>query len=335
MADCRSLGCAGKPSVRDQGDGLSKLRVRGNCLRGVEHLRHPGSLRPLITDEHCVSRLNPVGDHRRNGILLAVKGLCPEHGPEHFLRHCGMLDHGALRSQIPPQNPHGSVRSDGICKGADHVGPLDSPLFEIAPALVIKAVCRKLLQILSQSLSRHGHHVKMQHGFDFLHHGRNASRIIEELRRPPARRTDIQKIMGSPVHAVKSVRIDLDPQLVGCCRDVEQGVRGTRDRCMNHDRIFKGFPGHDVAGLNSLFHQLDDLFSRLISHLLQILAGCRHERGSRKHQSKGFRHDLHGGGGSHKGAGSAGRTGIVLVIGQLFLRDLPSLAHGRISADLL
>ena len=76
MPDSRSLGSAGETAVCNQSDGLSQLRIRGNRLRSIEHLRHTRSLRSLIADEYGISRLDPVGENRRNGIFLTVKGPC-------------------------------------------------------------------------------------------------------------------------------------------------------------------------------------------------------------------------------------------------------------------
>ena len=120
----------------------------------------------------------------------------------------------------------------------------------------IKSIVFQLFQIFAQRFSGNSHDIQVQHGFDFFHDGRNASGIVEELGRPFTGRTDIQQIMGSPVHAVEGVSVNFKAQFMGHCRNMQQGIGGTGYGGMYHNGVFKGLHGHDIAYLKSLFGKL-------------------------------------------------------------------------------
>ena len=108
----------------------------------------------------------------------------------------------------------------------------------------------------------------MEHGLDLLHHCRNAACIVEELCRPLACGADIQKVMSPPMHPVKGICINLDTQLMGHGRNMEQGIGGAGDGSMYHNGIFKGLFCYNVADLDSLLYKLHYLFSCLVGHFL-------------------------------------------------------------------
>ena len=118
----------------------------------------------------------------------------------------------------------------------------------------------------------------MEHGLDFLHDGRDAACIIEKLCGPFACGADIQEIVGAAVHPVKGVRIDFQAELMGHCRDVQQGIGGAGNSRVNHDRVFKGFHCYDITYLQPCFNQFHYLSACFIGHLLQLRAGGGHQR---------------------------------------------------------
>ena len=133
---------------------------------------------------------------------------------------------------------------------------------------------------------------------------------------------------------VKKFRIEFNAKFVGNGRDVQQRIGRTGNGRVNHYRIFKGLFGDDVPGFQSLLCQLHHLLACLPGNAAQILTGSGHQGRTGEHQAQGFAHDLHGGGGTHKGAGTAGGTGMVLVPGELIFGDLTTVALGGINADL-
>ena len=73
-----------------------------------------------------------------------------------------------------------------------------------------------------ERLTRHGHHVQMQILPYLFHDRRHAARIVEALRRPPARRTHIQKISGVPVQSVEGISRNLQPEFMRDGRNMQQ-----------------------------------------------------------------------------------------------------------------
>ena len=134
---------------------------------------------------------------------------------------------------------------------------------------------------------------------------------------------------------VEEVRVEINAEFVGDGGDVEEGIGGAGDGGMDHDGILKGFPGDDVPGAKALLCKLQDPAARRLCHVPKVGAHGGHQGRAGKHQAQSLTHDLHGGGGSHKAAGTAGGTGMVLVPGELVIGDLPTGGLGGIDADLL
>ena len=174
----------------------------------------------------------------------------------------------------------------------------------------------------------------MKHALNLFHNSGNPAGVVEILGRPFACGPDVQQIVGIPVHTVEIVRIEFITELMGCGRNVKQGIAGSGYGSVHHDGIFKGLHRYNIGGFQPRLRQLYRLYAGVIGRLLQIFAGGRHQGGARKHQSQRLRHNLHGGSRSHKRAGAAGRTGVLFVPGQLFLCDFASLAFGAVHSDL-
>ena len=103
---------------------------------------------------------------------------------------------------------------------------------------------------------------------------------------------------------------------------------------MNHDGVLKTLHGHDVFGSDTLLHQFHQLSARLTGCFGKLRRRRRHQGGARQHQAQGFGHDLHGGGGSHKGTGSAAWAGVVFVVFELLGGDHTCFFPGVVLADL-
>ena len=239
MADSRAFGSAGEPAVRDQGDALSQLLVGGDGFRGVEHLRHTAALGALIADEHRVPRPDGVAEHRRDGVLLTVKGPGVEHGHVHFLRNRGVLHHGPLRRQVALQDGNGSLVTDGFIVRVNDLFLFESRWLQKPGAVLVEAVFLQLIQVFAQGLSGDGHYVQVQAVADLLHHCRNSARVVEIGRRPLPGRAYVEQVVGALVDALEGVRVDGDTELVGDGRQVEQGVGGAGNSSVDHDGVLK------------------------------------------------------------------------------------------------
>ena len=137
------------------------------------------------------------------------------------------------------------------------------------------------------------------------------------------------------MHPVKGVGVDLNAELVGDGGQVHGGVGGAGNGGVHHDSVLKALLGHDVLGGDALLDQFHQLLAGIVGGLLQLRGGGGHQGGARQHQTQCFCHDLHGGGGAHKGAGTAAGAGVVLVVVQLAVGDDAGLFPCVKLADLL
>ena len=335
MPDRWSLARAGEAPVGYEGYRLPKLAVAGDRLGRVEHLRHTRAFRPLVADDHRVSRLDIMRQDRGYRILLAVERAGAKLCLEHLLRNRGVLYHRAFRSEVALEDRDGAVRADRLIERADDIRPLEAPLLEVLLALLVIAALPQLLEVLPERLACDGHDIEMELGLDLLHHRRHAAGIVEELGRPSACRADIQEVMGSPVHPVEGVAVDLEAELMGYRGDVQQAVRGSRDGGMDHDRVLEALHRHYVACLLPAPGEPHRLPAGLVCRLHKLLARRRQQCRSREHQPQRLRHDLHRAGRAHEGACAAAGAGMLLVVVKLLLGYLAPGAHGRVGADLL
>ena len=237
----------------------------------------------------------------------------------HFLRACSVLDHRPFRSQIPLKDGNGSLCADGLVIRTDNIlsGQMAAvPLIKLSQPFLtplIISVRLQLLKIFSKGSAGNGHHIKMKMFLNFFHDRRHTACIVKALRRPPAGRPHIQKIMGSPVQAVKGISRNLKAQLMGNGRNMEQAVGGAGNSSVNQNGVFEAFHSNDPAGTHFLlschFHRPASCLAGVCQ---QVRAGSRHQRAARKRQSQSLCHNLHAGSRSDKGAGPAAGAGIML-----------------------
>ena len=91
-----------------------------------------------------------------------------------------------------------------------------------------------------------GHRVQVEQPFDLLHHRRDTPRVIEELRRPPPCRAQVEDIGDLPVEPVEGVDVNLNPGFMGNRREMQQAVGAPGHRRVDEDRVFKTLPGQEL-----------------------------------------------------------------------------------------
>ena len=141
--------------------------------------------------------------------------------------------------------------------------------------------------------------------------------------------------MGTTVQTVEVVGGHLDAKLAGDRGNVQQRVGGTGDGAVDHDEILEGLLGHDVAGAQVVLGEPHGLTASLARKLTQIGAGCGQQSRAGEHKAQGLGGNLHGRGGTHKGAGAAAGACVVLGKLKLLAGDLAALVAGRNRAELL
>ena len=134
---------------------------------------------------------------------------------------------------------------------------------------------------------------------------------------------------------VEAVRVQTDAEFMGDGGKVQERIGGAGNCCVDHHRVFKGFFCNDVGGRKPHPGQTHGLSARLHRSVLQAVFRSGQECRSRKGKPQRFRHDLHGGGGSHEGAGAAGGAGMGLIKKKLLFTDFAPFIHGAVGPDLL
>ena len=98
---------------------------------------------------------------------------------------------------------------------------------------------------------------------------------------------------------------------MGNGRNVQQTVGAAGNCRVNQNGIFKAVHGHDLGGTHiRIASHGNGPLSRLSCVGKKVRAGSRHQGAAWERQPKSLCHDLHGGSGSDKGAGSAAWTGV-------------------------
>ena len=115
--------------------------------------------------------------------------------------------------------------------------------------------------------------------------------------------------------------VELDSALVGDRREVEHRVRRAPERHVDRERVLKGLAGHDVAGLDVLFHELHDPEARLLREPQARGVHRRDRAVAGEREAEDLGEAVHRVRGEHPRTGPAGRTGVVLEIKELRGRD--------------
>src|SRR5699024_5979053 len=134
---------------------------------------------------------------------------------------------------------------------------------------------------------------------------------------------------------VEGVAVDIDAELVGDCRQVQQAVGGAGDGRVDQDGVFQAVHGHDVGGLEALLHQLHRLLAGAVGVIRQVRGGGGQQGAAGQGQAHGLSHDLHGGGGADEAAGAAAGAGVLLGPVELVLIDFAPLVFGAVHTQLL
>jgi len=128
-----------------------------------------------------------------------------------------------------------------------------------------------------------------------------------------------------PAELVEAVQVQVQAELCGYGRDMENGIGGPTDGHVHPDGVVQRGGGDYLPGGDILLHQLHDLHA---GELAQAHLPGIHGMGggaAGKAQSHGLGEAGHGVGGKEAGAGSRTGTGHLLQVGQSLASPLPAL----------
>jgi hypothetical protein len=137
-------------------------------------------------------------DSRRTGVHM------------HRLGHREGLHHGAIRSDVAPQDREPAVGGERIVARPDDLVCGDLEIPEIAEPLAHEELAvLDLLEVLTQGLAGDGDAVEVQHVAQLQHHRRHAAGVPEVLDRVPAGRLHVGEHRDLAMDAIEVVDRDL------------------------------------------------------------------------------------------------------------------------------
>ena len=121
---------------------------------------------------------------------------------------------------------------------------------------------------------------------------------------------------------VEIVQRQLDLRLVGDGEQVENGVGRAAQGHHDSDGVFERVLGHDLAGPDPGFEQLDDGLARLVGVVVTPAVNCRGRRTGGKRHPERLGRRRHRVGREHTGAAPFGGTGAPLDEGKFLVGEL-------------
>ena len=224
MADRGAPGRPGETAVRDQGYHPVQLPVADDRFRRHQHLRHAGSPRSFIADDHDLAAFDFTPDHCGVRGFLAVKHARGPPEAPHFFRAGGILDDRAFRRQVALQDRNGTGLLRPVWR-QDHIFLLQCVIVQVSFAALEESALPQVLKVLSQRLPGDRHHVQVQVFAQQPLYGRNTAREPESFRQVLSAREDVPDVRNDPVDLVKFLNIQVDPKFPGNGRKVQRCVR--------------------------------------------------------------------------------------------------------------
>ena len=125
---------------------------------------------------------------------------------------------------------------------------------------------------------------------------------------------NISNMGNAGVDFIKNFRIQLQSQLCGNSRQMEQCIGGTADGTVYYDGIAKCGRCENLGRADTFFRQFHYFTAGFPCQRKNIPHCRRRQSASRKSQPQRFRHTLHGTGRSHKGTCPLRGTACQLVV---------------------
>ena len=220
----------------------------------------------------------------------------------HLGQHRAALDHAALGGQIAVEHGNAAGGGVGILHGADD-GGVD---------------VHGVRDVLAQGLAgdRHDRGVQQILLGQFLQNGVYAAGGVQVLHVGGAGGGQMAQVRGHGADFVGHVQVEVHAALVGDGGQVEHGVSGAAQSHVGSQGVADGGGGHDVPGTDVFAHQLHDLHTGVLGKLDS--RGVHGGDGAVAFQThaQNLCQAVHGVGGVHAGAGTAGGAGVLFAVGK-------------------
>ena len=311
MADAAALGRTREAAVGDEGDARGEPHAADSGGRG-EHLAHARTAGwALVADDHDVAGVDLSPEDRVARLLLGVEAA----GGARMGHHRGvdgrLLDDASVGGDVAVEHAQGSDLREGVVVGSDDLAVRRTP------------AALKILR--NRSHAGQGAGVKKTKLRQLVHDHRHAADGVQVDERAWAGRLELDQVRRAGRSRVPVVHGDGASRLHGNRGKVEHRVRGAAEGHVALHGVVDGGGSDDVLDADALLQQLHDLHAGVLgqAQTLRVNGGDGSVAGKR--DAQGLAQAVHGVGGEHAGAGSAGGAGGVLEIGQVVLAHSPSL----------
>ncbi len=199
-----------------------------------------------------------------------------------------MLDHCALRREVPAQHGDAAFGTKRPFARHDDVGVAHDPA----------------LDVRAERPAVHRHAVHVQQIAHLIEEPVQPAGIVEVLHQILAGRPDVGEKRRAPRQRVESVEIERRTGAAGHRDQMNDGVGRTTERHRGHHGVLECRSRQDLAGLQILPHHLDDAAAGGGGHAGMRGIGGGDRRGAGQRQAERIDSRRHGGRRSHRHAGA-------------------------------
>ena len=307
MADGGAAGGTREASVRDERHAVPQARTHDGGRR-IQHFTHTGAaLGAFVADDDDFAGVDFAAVNGVQRIFFAVKDAGLALMNHHVGTYGRAFYHAAFGGKVALQNGDAALFGDRIFHRVNDFGVENLGAFDV----------------FGDRFAGDGHQIRLEEAQfgDFGHHGADAARFIEFFDVVVACRGEVAEIRRVAADFVRNGKIKLNAAFVRDRRKVQHGIRGTAERHVNRQRVHEGVARHDVARLHVVSDEIHDLHTGFFRKTQSggINGGDGAVAG--KGHAEDFGEAVHGIGGKHARAGTAGRAGFVFQVFKLNRRD--------------
>ena len=235
----------------------------------------------------------------------------------HFGKNRASLDDAGVGSDVALKDGDAAVGHVGILDGTDD-----------------GRVCvDAALNVLAHCLSADCHHVEIKQIFlgQFVHYRVDSAGLIEIFHVGGACRCQVAQVRSFVGNHVRDFHIQFHAGFMRDGRKVKHCICRAPESHIHCHGVHESLLGHDISGTDILLNQFHDLHAGVLGETDSRAVDRRDRTVALKAHSDGLGEAVHGVSGVHTGAGTAGRTYLLLILSEL----LHSHLAGCYGADCL
>src|SRR5260221_9253240 len=292
-----AVGATAEAAIGDEGDAFAQAGADEGG-GGFEHFGHTGCADGAdVPDDYYVAGLYLAGVDAIDEFVFAVEDTgCAF---EAFAFLAADLSYAAAFGQIAVKDLEVAGGFDRVFQGLDDI-------------LFCKVETWDILQVFGECLAGDGEAVAVQQSFfeQVFHDGGYTAIFVKVLHEEFAAGLKVSQYGDAVADGREIVLGERDVYAAGHGDKVQDGIGAAAEDHDGRDRILEGFPGHDVAGLDIFFEQVEDGCSCVEAFFLFVFAEGRIGGREGEAHAQGFDGGGHGVSGIHTTAGACAGAGI-------------------------